>query len=300
MKSSEVHFLSASRFLSINKSFDFFSLLTGVVLFSLTAGSAYCQSTPASPSAASSDPKYKEMVKVEGGRLKAAKKSVKDFKIGKYEVTKGEWQEVANWATANGYDLNASGCNPGDTTPVGQVSWYDIVKWCNAKSEMERLDPVYYVKGKVYKTGIFGNEDWDLVKIKSGARGYRLPTLAEWEWAARGGKKSKGYTYAGSNNLDDVAWHSGNPTWRHPQPAGSKQPNELGIYDMHGNVSERTWDFVNCGGYFRDKFTSQFVSEFQIPTRSQQLFERNKCLDLSNQWDTVPMGFRVALDAGGL
>ena len=107
------------------------------------------------------------MVKVEGGRLKAAKKSVKDFKIGKYEVTKGEWQEVANWATANGYDLNASGCNPGDTTPVGQVSWYDIVKWCNAKSEMERLDPVYYVKGKVYKTGIFGNENWDIGRFEN-------------------------------------------------------------------------------------------------------------------------------------
>ena len=240
------------------------------------------------------------MVKVEGGRLKAAKKSVKDFKIGKYEVTKGEWQEVANWAVENGYDLNASGCAPGDARPVGRVNWFDVVKWCNAKSEMERLDPVYYVKGKVYKTGIFGNENWDIVKIKSGARGYRLPTLAEWEWAARGGKKSKGYTYAGSNNLDDVAWHSGNPDWANPQPVGTKQPNELGIYDMYGNVYERTWDFVNCGGYFRDKFTSQFVSEFQIPTRSQQLFERNKCLDLSNQWDTVPMGFRVALDAGGL
>ena len=114
----------------------------------------------------------------------------------------------------------------------------------------------------------------------------------------RGGKKSKGYTYAGSNNLDEVAWHSCNPTWAHPQAAGSKLPNELGIYDMHGNIGERTWDFVNCGGNFRTKFTSQFVSSFQLPTRSQRGFESNKCLDISNGWDSAPIGFRLARDAG--
>lgn len=274
------------------------AILIGAAVLSLSAASAFCQSTPVTPPTGSSVPNYKEMVKVEGGRLKAAKKSVKDFQIGKYEVTRGEWQEVANWAVNNGYDLNASGCAPEDKRPVGLITWFDIVKWCNAKSEMEGFDPVYYVKGKAYKTGVFGSEDWDLVKIKSGVRGYRLPTLLEWEWAARGGKKSKGYTYAGSNNLDEVAWHSCNPSWAHPQAVGSKQPNELGIYDMHGNIGERTWDFVNCGGNFRAKFTSQFVSEFQLPNRSQQLFDRNKCLDISNDWDSSPIGFRLARDAG--
>jgi len=288
MKPSKMHFFSPR--------VAYLALLTCTVVFPLTAGSVFCQSTQGSPSTLSGEPNYQEMVKVEGGYFKAPKKSVKDFRIGKYEVTRGEWQEVANWAAQKGYDINSGGCAPGDTNPVAHVSWYDVVKWCNAKSEMEGLDPVYQVNGKTYKSGVFGIEDCFIVKIKSGTRGYRLPTLIEWEWAARGGKKSKNYTYAGSNNLDEVAWTNNNSGGRQARPVGIKQPNELGIYDMHGNVRERTWDFTNCGGDFKHPFSSQFASKFQLPTRNQGTFNRDGCQG-GGGWAEV-VGFRLARDSG--
>ena len=122
---------------------------------------------------------------------------INDYYIGKYEVTQALWQTVM-------------GNNPsyfkGDNLPVEQVSWKDCKKF---------LSKLNRITGKMF----------------------RLPTEAEWEYAARGGNKSRGYQYSGSNNLSDVAWYddnSGNKT----HAVGTKQPNELGIYDMSGNVLE--------------------------------------------------------------
>jgi len=186
-----------------------------------------------------------EMIKVEGGSLpkdsEVMPKTVKAFEIGKYEVTWGEWQKVRDWAVNNGYDLQNVGKGLGDNHPVNEVNWYDAVKWCNAKSEMERLEPVYQVKGQVYKTGVPSEKGPDAVQSKSGSKGYRLPTDAEWEWAARGGKKSKKYTYSGSNDLNSVGWFNDN-SGEKPHPVGQKQPNEFGIYDMSGNIFEWCWD----------------------------------------------------------
>ncbi len=186
-----------------------------------------------------------EMIKVEGGSLpkesNVPNKTVKAFEIGKYEVTWGEWQKVRDWAVTKGYDLHNVGKGMSENHPVSDVNWYDVVKWCNAKSEMERLEAVYQVKGQVYKSGEFGEKGSDVVKPKSGAKGYRLPSEAEWEWAARGGKKSKKYTYAGSNDLSAVGWIKDNAE-RKPHPVSQKQANELGLHDMSGNVSELCWD----------------------------------------------------------
>jgi len=146
--------------------------------------------------------------------------TVNSFYMGIYEVTQKEYQEVMG--------VNNSP-NSGDNLPA-VCSWYDAIEYCNKLSLKEGLTPCYRGSGDNIIC------DWN-------ANGYRLPTEAEWEYAAKGGNKDYLiYTYSGSNNPAAVAWYMGNSNKWEVNPVGTKQPNSLGIYDMSGNVSEWCWD----------------------------------------------------------
>jgi formylglycine-generating enzyme required for sulfatase activity len=183
--------------------------------------------------------------------------TVSDFYIGKYDVTQKEWTDVMG--------SNPSKFN-GDNLPVEMVSWYDSVEYCNARSIKEGLKPYYNIDKTSNdpdnlpdpKFGQLDSVKWT-VTINPKANGYRLPTEAEWEYAASGGQLSRSYTYSGSDDVDEVAWYWRNSGdkgltgfWsraaleqNHNQtkPVGSKKPNELGLYDMSGNVRQWCWDW---------------------------------------------------------
>jgi sulfatase modifying factor 1 len=188
-----------------------------------------------------------------------------DFYMGKYEVTLAEWDGVRTWAVSNGYSDLAAGLGKAGNHPV-QSTWYNMVKWCNARSEKEGLTPVYYTNDAqtaIYKTG---NVNVTNAQVKWAANGYRLPTEAEWEKAARGGLHGKRFpwgdtiSHSQANYYSSNGWSydlSGSVHQHHPSyatggepytsPVGSFNANGYGLYDMAGNVTERCWDW--CGNY---------------------------------------------------
>lgn len=151
----------------------------------------------------------------------------KQFYMGKYEVTFKEFDTFCK--STNRYILPEDKGEGRGNRPVAGVEWYDAVEYCNWLSEEEGLSPCYSGNGK-------------LIECNFSASGYRLPTEAEWEYAARGGPFSKGYIFAGSNNPDDVAWYVSN-SGNKAHEVGQKKPNELGLYDMSGNRFEWCWDW---------------------------------------------------------
>jgi|GEM_PF-5747461 len=123
--------------------------------------------------------------------------------------------------------------------PVINVSWIEAIEYCNWLSETEGLPCSYNFYGS------FLDENGNVTKDVSKVIGYRLPTEAEWEYAAKGGNKTNGYKYAGSNYPDEVAWYDLN-SGKMTHEVGRKEPNELGIYDMSGNV----WEW--CSDWYGD------------------------------------------------
>lgn len=186
---------------------------------------------------------------------------ISPFFIGKYEVTVGEFSE---FMAATGYRTEAErgdGSYAWDATgwnkkaaahwrcdesarllpdsafsrPVAHVSWLDAAQYCNWLSRRDTLLPVYSIRG-------------DTVTVNFSATGYRLPTEAEWEYAAAGGFSVKKWLYAGDADLKKVAWFSNNST-RRLHPVGQKRPNQAGIFDLCGNVWEWCHDWYDPRAY---------------------------------------------------
>ena len=214
------------------------------------------------------------------GNEPAHEVTVRGFYIGKYEITQGQWKAVM-------------GSNPSEFTgdnnlPVENVSWNDAQK---------------FIRKLNAKTG----------------KSYRLPAEAEWEFAARGGNRSKGYRYSGGNNVNDVAWylydrssssaikdnfkHYGGNSGKKTHPVGTKQPNELGIYDMSGNVSEFTNGVCKLYPYDCDAYDCD-VYDFGpgYITRGGSWHDSARYCRVSHRDSNVPdftfsnMGFRLAID----
>ena len=198
---------------------------------------------------------------------------VSAFYMEKYEVTKALWDEVYQWATNHGYSFDNVGSGKASNHPVQNINWYDIAKWCNARSEKEGHVPAYYTSAArttVYRTGLVDvQNDW----VKWDANGYRLPTEAEWEKAARGGLSGRRFPW-GNTISHSQANYCSSPSYTydtsstriyHPtfdtggtpytSPVGSFAPNGYGLYDMAGNVYETCWDWY-ASDYYNSAPTS--------------------------------------------
>ncbi len=213
------------------------------------------------------------MVWIDGGDVELGQTGIAEpvhtnlisgFWMDATEVTKAQWDDVAAWAATNGYDIFGGG-GEGKTNnhPVHSVSWYEAVKWCNARSQKEGLTPCYTIDPiffNIYKTGNVNiSNSW----VNWAVNGYRLPTEAEWEKASRGARQGRMFPWGGDTiqhtranyfaatnifSYDTSLTQGYHPNYQsggapYTSPVGSFPANGYGLHDMVGNVMEWCWDW---------------------------------------------------------
>ncbi len=240
--------------------------------------------------------------------------TVSSFMIGKYELTVGEFRAFVDatgyktiaetsscttvwngskWVLNQDATWKSPGYSQNDNQPVSCVSWVDALVYCNWRSTKESLTPCYRINGNIL--------DWDFQLIIDwlpssmdcdwNANGYRLPTEAEWEFAARGGTQSSGYTYSGSNVIDSVAWYWSKDIGITTHVVGTKSPNELGIFDMSGNLMEFCWD--DYEKYHENNSSDPKVApndDFRMVTRGGSFVSRAEDCRISKRYNYLVLG----------
>jgi len=232
-----------------------FFLLTGVLFILLFFG---C------PNVTGGGPPTIKMVYVPAGSFQRDAEEgnisviTKPYYLGKYQITRQQFKDIM------GTDPSSTGYSSGMDDPVQYVNWYHAIAFCNKLSLLEGLTPAYTVSGVSNWANLAfssiptsSNTDWDGATCDFNASGYRLPTEMEWMWAAmgapadgqNGGINRTGYSkaYAGEGygtgtSIGNYAWYTSNSSSK-THPVGGKLPNELGLYDMTGNVWEWCWDW---------------------------------------------------------